>query len=73
MMPLAPPLRSGGAADISALRFGDWKKPKPAPQIIMRQLMFRVEGSAGSVAISVSPGTESRHSEPAQDRRRVSV
>ncbi len=32
IMPLAPPARSGGADAISALRLGDWKKPKPAPQ-----------------------------------------
>ena len=31
--------RSGGALDISAFRFGDWKKPKPAPHSIIRQPM----------------------------------
>ena len=30
-MPLAAPLRVGGALAIKALRLGDWKKPKPAP------------------------------------------
>ncbi len=54
-MPLAPPLRSRGAADMIARRFGDWKKPNPAPQIIIRHTMSPVPGCAASVAISVSP------------------
>jgi hypothetical protein len=40
-MPLAPPLRSGGALDINARKFGDWKKPKPKPQIAIRNTMSR--------------------------------
>ena len=49
-MPLAPPLRSGGALAINAFRLGDWKKPKPAPQIAMRMPMSSTCGCTGSKA-----------------------
>src|ERR1700733_2649632 len=54
-MPLAPPLRPGGALDMIALKFGVWKKPKPSPQIAMRQTMLRMLGEVGSVASNVMP------------------
>lgn len=55
MIPLAPPLRSGGALDISAFRFGDWKKPKPAPHSIIRQPMSMTPGAAGNAASDTMP------------------
>lgn len=39
MIPLAPPLRSGGALDMIAFKFGDWKKPNPAPHIAILSAM----------------------------------
>ena len=54
-MPLAEPLRSGGAEAISMLLLGDWKRPKPAPQSTSRQTMSPFDGCSGSQASSTSP------------------
>ena len=53
--PLAPPARRGGGLDISIFKLGDWKRPKPAPQIAMRQTMFGELGWAGSSARAARP------------------
>ena len=55
IMPLAPPLRSGGAADISARKFGDWNRPKPMPQTAIRTAMSNTLGCAGSQARDAMP------------------
>ena len=57
-MPLAPPLRSGGAEVMMARILGDWKKPKPAPHSIMRQTMLYTDGWPGIKATETMP----RHS-----------
>ena len=44
-----------GREDMIAFRFGDWKKPNPAPHTIIRQTMAMLSGCAGKVAISTSP------------------
>ena len=54
-MPLALPLRSAGALDIKAFMFGAWKKPKPHPQMAMRQTISRTCGLAGSIASRIIP------------------
>jgi hypothetical protein len=47
-IPLAAPARVGGADMMIARLFGVLKKPKPMPQISMRQTMSNVAGCAGS-------------------------
>jgi hypothetical protein len=54
-MPLAPPLRSRGAADISAFRLGDWNRPNPAPHTTMRSTMAPTDASTGNVASAAIP------------------
>ena len=54
-MPLAEPLRSGGAEAIRMLLLGDWKSPNPAPQSISRQTMAPCVGCGGRKASSSSP------------------
>src|ERR1700722_16135021 len=54
-MPLALPLRSGGALDIKSFMFGTGKKPKPQPQPAIRQTMSATCGLVGSIANSAIP------------------
>ena len=54
-MPLALPLRAGGADAISTLLLGDWKRANPVPQSISRQTMSAAEGAPGSRASAASP------------------
>ena len=54
-MPLALPERPGGALPIRAFMFGAWKKPKPAPQITIRQTILAMLGSGGNIASSAMP------------------
>ena len=54
-MPLAPPVRTGGAEVMMALLFGVLKKPKPMPHTVIRQTMSQVAGSSGSSAIAARP------------------
>ncbi|MNN86124.1 hypothetical protein D3C81_2034930 [compost metagenome] len=53
--PLAPPLRSRGALAIRAFRLGDWKKPKPAPQMHMRRPISSALGLSGNSASDTMP------------------
>ena len=64
IMPLAPPLRSGGAADISARKFGDWNSPKPMPQTAIRTAMSTTPGCAGSQARDAMPALNTAKSMP---------
>ena len=54
-MPLAEPLRSGGAEAIRMLLLGDWKSPNPAPQSTSRQMMSKSVGCSGRNASRNSP------------------
>ena len=54
-IPLAPPLRSRGAADNMVRLFGDWKIPKPAPHSAMRHAICMGSGCAPSVASNSRP------------------
>ena len=49
-MPLALPLRAGGAEVIRILLLGDWKRPKPKPQSISRQMISKCVASVVSMA-----------------------
>ena len=54
-MPLALPLRWGGAEAMRMLLLGDWKRAKPAPQSISRQIISPWGGLSGRKASSSSP------------------
>ena len=54
-MPLAEPLRSGGAEAIRMLLLGDWNSPNPAPQSTSRQMMSKSVGCSGRKASRNSP------------------
>ncbi|CPM39003.1 Uncharacterised protein [Bordetella pertussis] len=54
-MPLAPPLRSGGASASMARMLGAWKKPKPAPHSAMRQPRSKASGAAGNATSDSRP------------------
>ena len=54
-MPLALPLRWGGAEAISMLLLGDWNSPNPAPQSTSRHAMSKGAGSSGRKASRNSP------------------
>ena len=63
-MPLALPLRWGGALDINAFMLGVWNSPKPMPQITMRQTMLAMLGLAGRVESSSMPRPSSTRPRP---------
>ena len=54
-MPLALPLRWGGAEAIRMLLLGDWNSPNPAPQSTSRHAMSKGAGSSGRKASRNSP------------------
>ena len=64
IMPLAPPARDAGAEVMMARRLGDWKKPKPAPQIAMRHEMSHTDGVVGINASSTMPSANSARPTP---------
>ena len=53
--PAAPPLRSRGALPMMSRLLGDWKKPKPRPQIASRQTSEPGSGLPTSSAVRARP------------------
>lgn len=65
-MPLAPPLRLGGALLIMARTFGAWKNPNPAPHTAMRQMISVMDGADGSRASRAIPAASTARPMPSK-------
>ena len=72
-MPLAPPLRSRGAAAIMVRLFGVWNRPNPAPATAIRHATSNNEGWGGSHAERAEAEREQQEADATEKPGRIAL